>query len=414
MSSDQTAIRVVGLSKAYHVGVQKRRKDDMLISRIVGSMKRGLKRPPRPESSTHWALRDVSLEIAQGDIVALIGSNGAGKSTLLKVLARITDPSSGFAELRGRVGALLEVGTGFHPELTGRENVFLSGAILGMRRAEIARDFDEIVAFAEVEKFIDTPVKHYSSGMHVRLAFAVATQLKPEILLIDEVLAVGDARFQRKCLQRIQDVGRGARTIIFVSHNMAAVRAICKTGIVLEHGHIVAQGEVGSVVDTYLARTNAQAAQSSDEVYETESYKLDKVTVSAGDGLLAKTFESLEIKFRITAKTEINTPNVIAKLMSSNHERIAGLDYNNFGSIGPLAAGDVRELGFRVDSLPLLPGNYFLELELKTANRKSEEVGTMFPFEVAVTPVFGRARFGLETKNGSVAIRASVMGGRID
>jgi lipopolysaccharide transport system ATP-binding protein len=386
--------------------MRRRNKDEMLISRLLGGLRR---KREKPAGGVHWALREISLEIEKGDIVALIGDNGAGKSTLLKILARITDPTGGFAELHGRVGSLLEVGTGFHPELTGRENVFLSGAILGMRRAEIARDFDEIVAFAEVEKFIDTPVKHYSSGMHVRLAFAVATQLKPEILLIDEVLAVGDARFQRKCMQRIQDVGRGARTIVFVSHNMAAVRAICKTGIVLEQGQIVARGEVNSVVDQYLARAQ-QATETEQAAVETESFRIDKVSIGAGDGSLIKTFEPMEIRVSLTSKVEVDRPGLLAKLMSANHEHITGLDFGNLGSIGPMAKGEQRELGFRIDSLPLLPGNYFIELEVK--NRRSRETSPkLYAFEVAVTPVFDKVHGGLGTKHGSVAMKASVIGG---
>src|SRR6202045_1833456 len=183
-----------------------------------------------------WALRDVSFEVQQGEILGIIGRNGAGKSTLLKILSRITEPTAGRVTLRGRVASLLEVGTGFHPELTGRENIYLNGAILGMTQAEIRKKFDEIVAFAEVEKFLDTPVKHYSSGMYVRLAFAVAAHLEPEILIIDEVLAVGDAEFQKKCLGKMDEVSRGGRTVLFVSHNMAAIENLCSRGVVLHQG----------------------------------------------------------------------------------------------------------------------------------------------------------------------------------
>jgi lipopolysaccharide transport system ATP-binding protein len=399
------------MSTAFHVGLQKRRRDDMLATRVMSGLRRTLRREPAPAAATHWALRDVSLDIAPGDVVGLIGNNGAGKSTLLKVLARITDPTSGYAELRGRLGSLLEVGTGFHPELTGRENVYLSGAILGMKRAEIARAFDEIVAFAEVEKFIDTPIKHYSSGMHVRLAFSVATQLKPEILLIDEVLAVGDARFQRKCLQRIQEVGRGERTIIFVSHNMAAVRAICKTGVLLEQGQVVSQGEINSVVDAYLART--QNAESSELDLETASYRVDRVSIGAPDGLVIKTFEPVEIRVQVTAKVELDAPGLIAKLMTSNHEPITGLDFSNMGSIAPFAKGEQRELGFHIESLPLLPGAYVMELELKN-RRAREAVSQFFPFEVVETPVYGTPRGKLSATNGCVVLKARVIGGRVD
>lgn len=204
------------------------------------------------QTQTFWALKDVSFKVEQGEVVGLIGRNGAGKSTLLKLLSRITEPTAGRAEIRGQVGSLLEVGTGFHPELTGRENVYMSGALLGMRKIEIERKFDEIVAFAEVEQFIDTPVKRYSSGMHVRLAFAVAAHLEPEILLVDEVLAVGDARFQRKCMNKMQDVGQTGRTIVFVSHNMAAITRLCERTILLDGGQVLEDGPSHQVVSTYL------------------------------------------------------------------------------------------------------------------------------------------------------------------
>jgi ABC-type polysaccharide/polyol phosphate transport system ATPase subunit len=198
-------------------------------------------------------LRDISFDIQPGEVVGIIGGNGAGKSTLLKVLSRVTQPTTGYAEIRGRVGSLLEVGTGFHPELSGRENIYLNGAILGMRRTEIDRKFDQIVEFAEVTRFIDTPVKHYSSGMYLRLAFAVAGHLEPEILLIDEVLAVGDAAFQKKCLGKMNDVARQGRTVVFVSHNMDAIGRLCPRSLLLERGHVAAQGNTTSVISQYLS-----------------------------------------------------------------------------------------------------------------------------------------------------------------
>ena len=201
-----------------------------------------------------WALRDVNLEVKQGEVVGIIGRNGAGKSTLLKILSRITEPTAGRIHLKGRVASLLEVGTGFHPELTGRENIFLNGAILGMSRSEIKRKFDEIVAFADIEKFLDTPVKRYSSGMYVRLAFAVAAHLEPEILIVDEVLAVGDAEFQRKCLGKMSEVAHGGRTVLFVSHNMASLLALCNRGVLLDKGRKQSEGPIGEAIDHYLSR----------------------------------------------------------------------------------------------------------------------------------------------------------------
>lgn len=207
---------------------------------------------------TLWALKDVSFEVKHGEVVGIVGGNGAGKSTLLKVLSRITRPTYGKAVLHGRLGSLLEVGTGFHPDLTGRENIFLNGAILGMRRQEIIRQFSEIVAFAEIEKFIDTPVKFYSSGMYIRLAFAVAAHLEPEILIVDEVLAVGDVRFQRKCLGKMKDIAQHGRTVLFVSHNIPAVRSFCSTAILLEEGQLKAKGDTDSVIREYLNSYSSQ------------------------------------------------------------------------------------------------------------------------------------------------------------
>ena len=252
------AIRAVALGKRYEVGrvVDPHRTLREALMESVGGMIDAIRpRGRRDDAPPFWALRDVSFEIARGQAVGLIGGNGAGKSTLLKLLSRVTTPTTGRGELHGRVGSLLEVGTGFHPDLTGRENVFLNGAILGMRRAEIAAKFDEIVAFAEVERFIDTPVKRYSSGMYLRLAFAVAAHLEPEILLVDEVLAVGDAAFQRKCLGKMGDVASSGRTVLFVSHNMAAVQNLCDRALWLRGGQVVEDGKTNAVVARYLSES---------------------------------------------------------------------------------------------------------------------------------------------------------------
>jgi lipopolysaccharide transport system ATP-binding protein len=255
------AIRVKGLSKEYRIGARQetyKTLRDTLTDAIVAPFRRASKLLRGQATGAAdldqaiWALKDVSFDIKPGEVVGLIGRNGAGKSTLLKILARITEPTEGGAEIYGRVGSLLEVGTGFHAELTGRENIYLNGAILGMKRDEITRKFDEIVAFAEVEKFIDTPVKHYSSGMYLRLAFAVAAHLEPEILLVDEVLAVGDARFQRKCLNKMQDVGQQGRTVIFVSHNMPAITRLCARAILLDEGSVCTDGSSHQVISAYL------------------------------------------------------------------------------------------------------------------------------------------------------------------
>jgi len=247
------AIRAEKLSKKYDLAATKNR-NDTLKDQLAAGLKSvfGHNGHSQLDESTFWALKDVSFDIKQGEIVGIIGQNGAGKSTLLKIISRITVPTSGRAEIYGRVGSLLEVGTGFHPELTGRENVYLNGAIIGMKKEEIRRRFNAIVDFAEIGKFLDTPVKRYSSGMYVRLGFAVAAHLEPEILLVDEVLAVGDAGFQKKCLDKISDVAKGGRTVIFISHNMIAVNTLCKRVIWVNNGKIVEDGPSAEIVTRYL------------------------------------------------------------------------------------------------------------------------------------------------------------------
>jgi lipopolysaccharide transport system ATP-binding protein len=271
MSTTQPIITVEGLSKVYRLGSGRDGSYQTLRESITEGLTRSVQRVSRAFSPTRTpgkplngatgrnghsddfrAIDDVSFEVGAGEVVGIIGRNGAGKSTLLKILSRVTEPTDGQITIHGRIGSLLEVGTGFHPELTGRENVYLNGAILGMSRREIMRKFDEIVAFAEIEKFLDTPVKRYSSGMYVRLAFAVASHLEPEILVIDEVLAVGDAEFQRKCLGKMGEVSRAGRTIIFVSHNMTAIKSLCSRGIYINGGRVVLEGQVDEVVDHYL------------------------------------------------------------------------------------------------------------------------------------------------------------------
>jgi len=257
-----TIIEVDDLGKRYRIGaLEKPRTRGQEIRRLASAPFDWLARSLRPatDEETLWALRHVSFQVRRGEVVGIIGRNGAGKSTLLKILSRITEPSEGRAVIRGRVGSLLEVGTGFHPELTGRENIYLNGAILGMKRLEIVRKFDEIVAFAEVGKFIDTPVKHYSSGMYVRLAFAVAAHLEPEILIVDEVLAVGDEQFQKKCLGKMENAASEGRTVLFVSHNMAAIRALCGKAYWLDQGRTAQIGETAAVVDQYMKTTLQEA-----------------------------------------------------------------------------------------------------------------------------------------------------------
>jgi len=251
------AIRAENLSKRYRIGERERYL--ALRDALAGLLKAPLRALRRGNDDSYiWALKDVSFEVPEGEVLGIIGRNGAGKTTLLKILARVTDPTEGYAEVRGRVGSLLEVGTGFHPELTGRENVFLSGAILGMSRRDIQRRFDEIVSFAGVERFIDTPLKRYSTGMQMRLAFAVAAHLEPDILLVDEVLAVGDAEFQRKCLGKMERVGGEGRTVIFVSHQMNQIRRLCQRVIWMEAGRVFEEGPTAKVTAAYEAAMSSR------------------------------------------------------------------------------------------------------------------------------------------------------------
>lgn len=299
-------IRVENLGKKYIIGHQAKEQytalRDVIANQIkyFGSLINPNSKIEHPNFEEFWALKDLYFEIEQGDRVGIIGRNGAGKSTLLKILSRITEPTQGRINIKGRVASLLEVGTGFHPELTGRENIYLNGAILGMSKAEIKRKFDEIVDFSEVEKFLDTPVKRYSSGMYVRLAFAVAAHLEPEILIVDEVLAVGDAAFQKKCLGKMEDVGKDGRTVLFVSHNIGAVRALCNRGIVLSSGSIIKQGDAEDCISEYLAKVANNQTESGKLTWEldnapgSENFRLLKIALLSSGGEIKSSFSAQE------------------------------------------------------------------------------------------------------------------------
>jgi len=328
------------------------------------------KRPSEGLSSDFWALRDVNFEVPQGQAVGIIGRNGAGKSTLLKILSRITKPTLGQVRLRGRVGSLLEVGTGFHPELTGRENIYLNGSILGMSRREISRRFDEIVAFSEVEAFLDTPVKRYSSGMYTRLAFSVAAHLEPEILIVDEVLAVGDAEFQKKCLKKMGDVAGDGRTVLFVSHNMGAVQTVCRQAVLLSEGQVKMIGPARAVVAEYLKLNDNLASipltHRKDRTGEGR-FRFEEVAFLDGDGRVcpyAVTGEDLYLRLRIRVPDE-------GPLLSPLEIGIAirepqGLRITEIGShfVGqsPRSGAAAREVICHVPRLPLLPCLYRLDL----------------------------------------------------
>jgi homopolymeric O-antigen transport system ATP-binding protein len=391
-----TAIETHELGKRYRLGLYKRG---------YGTLREALTerlRKQAPDESDYdgpdflWALKDLSLSIRPGEVVGLIGHNGAGKSTLLKVLSRITEPTSGYADVTGRVGSLLEVGTGFHPELTGRENIFLNGSILGMRRAEIRARFDEIVEFAEIERFLDTPVKRYSSGMSVRLAFAVAAHLEPEILLVDEVLAVGDAAFQRKSLGKMTEVASQGRTVVFVSHNLAIIQALCERGVLMERGEAVADGPVKATIDQYLG--SLERAASDDLLERTDRDRR---------GYYDTRIRRVELRGRghgppdvIVAGEEATIGIELTEQLPTMECRITIVDglgqpVTTFDS-EISASSDVRdsELGARIEcevgSLPLLPGRYRLDVLLKAKRQIQDGLQAAGFFEVQPGVVHGR------------------------
>jgi lipopolysaccharide transport system ATP-binding protein len=405
-----TAIETRELGKRYTLGVSGRGYGTLRES-LVEAVKKPLQRGGRSRESQPnqlWALRDLTLQIESGEVVGLIGHNGAGKSTLLKILSRITEPSTGYADVTGRVGSLLEVGTGFHPELTGRENIFLNGSILGMRRTEIRARFDEIAAFAEIDEFLDTPVKRYSSGMSVRLAFAVAAHLEPEILLVDEVLAVGDAAFQRKSLAKMSEVARAGRTVLFVSHNLAIIQALCKRGILLERGQVQADGPVSDVLDQYLAGLERASAA---DLLEREDRD--------GRGWRQTLLKRIEMVDASSGQTNVVVGGRPAKLLIEVTELMPGLECratiaNSLGQ--PVATLDSEvsapvdardpELGpvmeCEIPVVPLLPGRYRLDIGLKANSVVQDGLQAAAFFDVEPGVMEGRPMTG-EGVEGSVA-----------
>ena len=384
-----TVVRVENLSKKYIIGHQKQESYTTLRDSIANGAKgllkpfqRGKSQVADPNSEDFWALKDVSFEIKQGDRVGIIGRNGAGKSTLLKILSRIVEPTSGQIKIKGRVASLLEVGTGFHPELTGRENISLNGAILGMSQAEISRKFDEIVAFAEVEKFLDTPVKRYSSGMYVRLAFAVAAHLEPEILIVDEVLAVGDVAFQKKCMGKMKDVGSEGRTIVFVSHNMGSIVSLCDTAVFMQQGRVREIGEVNKVSNIYLS-----------EFLSSEGEDLAQLRPNGMGGQILfseiKLVSGIENNLRFGEDIDISL--IIKSRIDIDNLAIGISFFNNSGncigsvlpeSIFSARADDEVCVHIKVSNINLCPGNYHASVGL-----------TQKFTEIVFDSIYGRPNF---------------------
>lgn len=349
----ELAIAANHIGKLYQIGGGER------YATLRGTLKRVFKGETKPKN-TFWALNDISFEAKQGEVIGIIGRNGAGKSTLLKVLSRITAPTRGTIEIHGRIGCLLEVGTGFHPELSGRDNVFLNGAILGMTRAEIRAMFDEIVAFAEVEKFIDTPVKHYSSGMYLRLAFAVAAHLQPEILIVDEVLAVGDQSFQKKCLEKMEDVSHRGRTVLFVSHSMPAITRLCSRTILLEKGNVLADGPSADVVGAYLRGgigTTAERIWTENQPGNAIA-RLRAMRVVDDSGVMR---EALDIRRKVGIQYEY-------EVLEGGHILIPNFFCRNEEGVCVFVASDTSTAAQKVPKTPgvytttaWVPGNFFAE-----------------------------------------------------
>jgi lipopolysaccharide transport system ATP-binding protein len=340
-----------------------------------------------------WALREVVFEIQPGEVVGIIGRNGAGKSTLLKILSRITKPTTGWVELRGRIGSLLEVGTGFHPELTGRENIYLNGAILGMSRQEIARKFDEIVAFAEVEPFLDTPVKRYSSGMFVRLAFAVAAYLEPEILIVDEVLAVGDLAFQRKCMGRMQEVGRTGRTVLFVSHNMAAIESLCSRAILLDDGRVAADGDVPDLVAEYRRRALSVQATGG-APFRGPHRVLRSATLLNGSGELTNYLPIgglFHLRIGLETSARLGYPTVGIGIDDASGQRMLTVHT-------PQSRVAIEQLEgrcavhCRVAQFPLAPGEYWVKVALSAGGVEIDSQEQALHFTVVDGDLFGEGR----------------------
>jgi lipopolysaccharide transport system ATP-binding protein len=401
------AISVQGLSKRYVIGHQRSTSRDGLrhsVEKIIRNPLAWIKRrrkERRAKIEEFWALRDLSFQIQEGEAIGIIGHNGAGKSTLLKILSRITEPTTGQLRLRGKVASLLEVGTGFHGDLTGRENIFLNGAILGMKKAEIRRKFDEIVAFAENERFLDTPVKRYSSGMSVRLAFAVAAHLEPEILVVDEVLAVGDAAFRKKCLWKMGEAAKGGRTVLFVSHNMEAVRALCKRALLLRDGHIGAIGDTESVIERYLSEAGSAATEkrfstglSMGEALTLESFSFSPDPVVSGGAL----------RFRLVfrAAKPVLFRGLVLMIDSIQGARVALLDLTSPEMPVTLTSGQHWNVDGVIRSMSLVEGDYSVGLTVDAG-----EFFLDYGLEAATENVFGVTAFTVDPRpasNGKIPV----------
>lgn len=406
------AIRARGISKAYRLGTNS---STTLTESLEWLARRVLKRETASQQSDKlWALRDVSFDVAKGEIFGIVGRNGAGKSTLLKIISRITEPTQGRLEVDGRIGSLLEVGTGFHPELTGRENIFLNGTILGMRHEEIRRKFDEIVDFSGVERFIDTPVKRYSSGMYTKLAFAVAAHLETDILLVDEVLAVGDIQFQKKCLQKMQDVSLGGRTVLFVSHNTSAISRLCTRAIILQHGGIIADGAPRDVLGHYINSQEADSGINLDQRTDRSgagNAHLTKLSFSSprGDNLqalvLAEPIE-LWIEVAFPASEMGKTVSVSVHFSDRNEYRLFSFYSSIDGRITHVTGASMCFQCRLEQGLPVLPGLYVVDCVALINGVEADKVEHAVTLEILPADFYGSAELP-HRSGGSVLLNYS-------
>ncbi len=402
------AVEIEQLGKRYRIGTAAQRHDSLreALAHGVKAPFRNLKRlrrlssfTPGDETDVVWALRDVSFSVRHGEVVGIIGRNGAGKSTLLKVLSRITEPTTGRARVNGRAGALLEVGTGFHPELTGRENVYLNGSILGMDRRYIDRRFEEIIEFSGVERFIDTPVKRYSSGMYLRLAFAVAAHLEPDILIVDEVLAVGDLAFQKKCIGKMGEVAKAGRTVFFVSHNLSAIESLCHSGVLLDAGQVAARGSIESVLAEYRKRSgefdDGPIAERTDR-RGSGAARLTDFRILNGEGeQVRQVLAGDRISFRLAYERFSDYESTLSFLISvndGNNQRILGLDSET--SIGSARSWPRSgELTCEVATpLSLAPGDYSVAVALLSGGKIADHLKTALQFQVVMSEAFNGGR----------------------
>jgi lipopolysaccharide transport system ATP-binding protein len=414
------AIRAQGLGKRYRIGSTLRR-HSTLGEAVVGAVNaplRNLRRLRRLSRFTQeddadivWALRDVSFDVGHGEVIGIIGRNGAGKSTLLKILSRITDPSRGRAEVYGRVGSLLEVGTGFHPELTGRDNIYLNGAVLGMSKQYIDRRFEEIVEFAGIRRFVETPVKHYSSGMYLRLAFAVAAHLEPEILIVDEVLAVGDVEFQRKCMGKMDDVAKSGRTVLFVSHSMAAISSLCGRTMLLDQGSLVFSGSPIDAQAEYLARAEIGGSAPLSERTDRQGLGTTRVTavdiIDAEDRPVAALWSGGDfgVRLRVEAMAPLNAPvfmltvyDVLGRKLFHCNSSVQGV----FGAV-PSAEGTLL-LTCQIPDLPLPEGEYYLNVAVFCGEVMHDRVENALRFTVTDGDFLGTGRT-ISAESGAVLVR---------